>query len=75
MPVLTRTNVNHTPSADAMPALSKKARRGVTAMEYLMMISLIVVVCLVAIGYLGTSNNANMSNSSTAITKSLKKGS
>ena len=44
-------------------ANAKEPRRGVTAMEYLMMLSLIIVVCLVAIGYLGTSNNANMSSS------------
>ena len=75
MPVLTRTNVNLTPNAEVRPALYKRLRRGVTAMEYLMMISLIVVVCLVAIGYLGTANNANMSHSSNAISKSLKKGS
>ena len=69
MPVLTCTN-----SAE-VPAAQKQTRRGVTAMEYLMMISLILVACLVAIGYLGTANNGNMSTSSNAITKSLKKGS
>ncbi|MBI3822958.1 MAG: hypothetical protein HY289_09820 [Planctomycetes bacterium] len=53
----------------------KQKRRGVTAMEYLMMISLIVVVCLVAIGYLGSANNNNMNSSSTAINKAIKKGS
>jgi uncharacterized protein (UPF0333 family) len=75
MPVLTRTNVNHTPTADAKPALARKSRRGATLMEYLMMISLIVVVCLVGIGYVGTSNSGNMNASSTAIGKALKKGS
>lgn len=69
MPVLTCTNSSEAPVA------RKQTRRGVTAMEYLMMISLIVVACLVAIGYLGTANNGNMSTSSNAITKSLKKGS
>lgn len=54
---------------------TRTGRRGTTLMEYLMMISLIVVVCLVAIGYLGTSNNTNMSNSANAITKAIKKGS
>ncbi len=73
MPVLTCKNVNDAP--EAAPALSGQARRGVTAMEYLMMISLIVVVCLVAIGYLGGSNNGNMSYSATSINSSLKKGS
>jgi Flp pilus assembly pilin Flp len=73
MPVMTRKNV--TPPSDADPANSRKTRRGVTAMEYLMMISLIVVVCLIAIGYLGGSNNGNMSYSATSINSSLKKGS
>jgi uncharacterized protein (UPF0333 family) len=53
---------------------AKDARRGVTAMEYLMMISLIIVVCLIAIGYLGSSNNTNMSSSATSITNAMKKG-
>ena len=68
MPVLTCTN-----SAEVVVA-RKQTRRGVTAMEYLMMISLILVACLVAIGYLGTANNGNMSTSSNAINKFLKKG-
>ena len=55
--------------------LARTKRKGATLMEYLMMLSLIVTVCLVAIGYLGGSNNASMSNSSNQITKSLKKGS
>ncbi len=77
MLVLTR---NNTESVDQTQALEKQARRksvrrGATVLEYLMMISLILVVCLVAIGFLGTSNSANMSSSSTSISKSLKKGS
>ncbi len=44
MPLLTRTN-----STEAAVA-TKQKRRGVTAMEYLMMLSLIVVACLVSIG-------------------------
>ena len=55
-------------------APAKEPRRGVTAMEYLMMLSLIIIVCLVAVGYLGTSNNGNMSYSSSSINKSMKKG-
>lgn len=55
-----------------MPARTK--RKGATMMEYLMMISLILTVCLSAIGYLGGSNNASMSNSSNKINKSLNKG-
>lgn len=69
MPVLTRTNLIETAVA------LKQARRGTTLMEYLMMISLIIVVCLVGIGYFGTSNSGNLSNSSNAINKSLNKGS
>ncbi len=49
------------------------ARRGTTLMEYLMMISLIVVFCLIAIGFLGGSNNGNMSNSASAINKAMGK--
>lgn len=68
MPLLTRTN-----STEAAVA-TKQKRRGVTAMEYLMMLSLIVVACLVAIGYLGNANNTSMNASSNAINKSIKKG-
>jgi 1,4-dihydroxy-2-naphthoate octaprenyltransferase len=49
-------------------------RRGTTMMEYLMMISLIVVFCLIAISFLGTSNNGDMSSSANAINKAMKKG-
>lgn len=69
MPVLTRNNSTDTKVA------KKQKRRGVTAMEYLMMISLIVVACLVAIGYLGGANSANMGTSSNLIDKAIKKGS
>lgn len=55
-------------------ANAKEPRRGVTAMEYLMMLSLIIVVCLVAVGYLGSANNNNMSASSSSINKAMKKG-
>ena len=71
MPVLTRTR----PECDVDEPLQRKTRRGATLMEYLMMVSLIITVCLVAIGYLGGSNNNNMSYSSKQINKSLKKGS
>jgi Tfp pilus assembly protein FimT len=53
-------------------APAKEPRRGVTAMEYLMMLSLIIIVCLVAVSYLGNTNNTNMSNSATSISKSIK---
>ncbi len=49
-------------------------RRGATMMEYLMMISLIVVVCLIGIGYFGEQTNATATSTSNAINKSLKKG-
>ena len=75
MPVLTRTNTDCPPPVDAQAVLSKRTRRGATVIEYLMVISLILVVCLVAIGYLGTSNSSNLSSSSNAINKSLNKGS
>jgi Flp pilus assembly pilin Flp len=75
MPVLTRTNLDCPPPVDTEAVLSKRTRRGATLIEYLMMISLILVVCLVAIGYLGTANSGNLSSSSNAINKSLKKGS
>jgi len=67
MPVLTRTNAAETPVAKKQP------RKGATLMEYLMMISLIIVVCLVAVGYLGTANSNNMSSSSSSIDKAIKK--
>ena len=50
-------------------------RRGATMMEYLMMMSLIIVVCLVGIGYFGQSTNNTANAASNAISKSLKKGS
>lgn len=37
-----------------------------------MMISLIVVVCLIAIGYLGTANSGNMNSSAKSIAKAVK---
>lgn len=67
MPLLTRT-------PDEATLAKKQRRRGATLMEYLMMISLIIVVALIAIGYLGTANNANMTHSSDSISKSIKKG-
>jgi Flp pilus assembly pilin Flp len=59
---------------DNQPVANARRRPGATLMEYLMMLSLIIVVCLVAIGYLGTSNKTNMGSSATAINNSLKKG-
>ena len=72
MPVLTRTKPD---DADQVQLMPPRPRKGVTALEYLMMLSLIIVVCLAAIGYLGTTNGNNMSTSSSKIGTSLKKGS
>ena len=59
------------PEADDRTPETKTKRPGATLMEYVMMLSLIITVCLVAIGYLGTSNNASMNTSSNAIEKSI----
>jgi hypothetical protein len=68
MPLLT-----HADSTQATIA-KKQSRRGTTLMEYVMMLSLIFVACMVGIGYLGTSNSGNLSNSSNAINNSLQNG-
>ena len=68
MTVLTRTNSTEEPT-------KKQGRRGATMMEYLVVVSMIVVVCLVAIGYIGGFNNNSLTGSASAIGKSLKKGS
>jgi Tfp pilus assembly protein FimT len=68
MPLLT-----HADSTQATIA-KKQTRRGTTLMEYVMMLSLIFVACMVAVGYLGTSNSGNLSNSSNAINNSLQNG-
>jgi Flp pilus assembly pilin Flp len=75
MPLLTRTHPPQDEEAGQAHAMTRRSRCGATLMEYLMMLSLIVVVCLVGIGYVGTSNSGNMNASSTAIGKALKKGS
>ena len=59
---------------DAKPA-PKQPRRGATAMEYLMMLSLIIVVALVGIGYFGNAANNVTTSASNAISKAVKKGS
>jgi uncharacterized protein (UPF0333 family) len=59
---------------DDVTVAEKKSRRGATLMEYLMMISLIVVVCLIAIGYVGTANSGNMNSSAKSISKAVKGG-
>jgi pilus assembly protein Flp/PilA len=44
-----------------------KREEGPTAVEYAVMLALIIVVCLVAIISLGTNSNATFSSVSTAI--------
>ena len=44
-----------------------KAEEGPTAVEYAVMLALIIVVCLVAITALGTSANATFGNVGSAI--------
>ena len=62
-------------SLESTPMPRKQRRRGTTLMEYLMMISLIITVCLVGIGYFGSSTSGGLGHSATQINKSLKKGS
>jgi pilus assembly protein Flp/PilA len=47
-----------------------KADEGPTAVEYAVMLALIIVVCLIAITALGTTTNATFSSASDAITGS-----
>jgi uncharacterized protein (UPF0333 family) len=68
MPLLT-----HADSTQATIA-KKQTRRGAAVMEYVMMLSLIFVACMVAIGYLGTSSSGSISSSSNAINNSLQNG-
>jgi hypothetical protein len=51
-----------------------RRRRGATAMEYLFVISLILVVAISAIGSLGKSTKNNAQQSSDAIGKAINKG-
>ncbi len=50
----------------------EQPRRGATAMEYLMMMSLIIVVALVGIGAFGSSTKNLTTSAADAIAKSLK---
>jgi hypothetical protein len=51
-----------------------RARRGTTVMEYVLILSLIVSVCLVAVGYFGQSNSTVSSGVSDSLSKSMNKG-
>jgi len=57
---------------DQTTAAEKRTRRGTTLMEYLMMISLILTVCLVGIGYFGSKTNDMATSAAKAINKSMK---
>jgi hypothetical protein len=54
------------------PPVKKQPRRGTTLMEYLMMVSLIITVCLVGVGYFAGENGKLFNSSSTKINNSLK---
>lgn len=49
-------------------------RRGATMMEYLLVLSLIGVACIVGISYFGTQTNNLTQSASSAISKSLAPG-
>jgi hypothetical protein len=49
-------------------------RRGTTAMEYLMMLSLIILVALVGVGYFGNMTGHLSKANASAISNSMKKG-
>jgi Flp pilus assembly pilin Flp len=51
-----------------------RARRGATVMEYVLILSLIVSVCLAGLGYLGQSNNTINSGVSDSLNETMNKG-
>jgi uncharacterized protein (UPF0333 family) len=53
--------------------MKKASRRGTTAMEYLLMLSLIIVMALTGVGYFGTMTANLTQSSSNAISNSMKK--
>ena len=53
----------------AEPERGLRRRRGTTAMEYLFVLSLILVVAITAIGYFGQSTRATTQKASDAIKK------
>jgi Tfp pilus assembly protein FimT len=78
MPLLTCTNVpaDLPQNEDAIPdtLFRPYGRRGVTAMEYLMALSLIIVVAMIGVGYFGNMTNSSLTATSNSISKSMKKG-
>jgi hypothetical protein len=57
------------PLPQAVPARQSRRRLGATAMEYLFVMSLILVVALTAIGYFGQSTKNTTDAASKAIEK------
>jgi Flp pilus assembly pilin Flp len=55
------------------PDRDGRRRRGATAMEYLFVISLILVVCISTIGQLGQETKQLSEKNSAAVEKALKK--
>jgi Flp pilus assembly protein TadG len=49
-----------------------RRRRGATAMEYLFVLSLIIIVAMTAIDYFGQSTKANLAKSSDAVNKAIQ---
>lgn len=58
----------------SVPCAEERARRGATLLEYLVMISFVLVVCLIAVGVVGKANNASMTSSASAIENATVKG-
>jgi uncharacterized protein (UPF0333 family) len=51
----------------------KQRRRATTAMEYLFMLSLIIVVAMMGIGYFGQSTKEKMQNNDAAINNAVNR--
>jgi hypothetical protein len=57
----------------AAPARPRRRRSGVTSLEYLVMISSIIVVCILVIGSLGGITRGSFGTSSSDIDKATSK--
>jgi hypothetical protein len=62
------------PCAGVNAPIAPRTRRGTTVMEYVLILSLIVSVCLVGVGYLSQSNSTVSSGVSDSLSKSMNKG-
>lgn len=69
------SNVANATSPDQTQVAKKHERRATTLLEYVMVVSLIITVCLVGIGFFGSENNKLTDATGAAINKSLNKGS